>query len=1183
MENKKKDASFNTPLEIDIKNKNIKYPFSGIAPNLIDKFLVLGYEQKTIDITYKNCIPEEKPELKTRFKFFEFEDRPYIVNEICNDYTKDWLDNDLILELIFPNYPQMYFLDKQYINAKKEIDDELLIGNYSIIFSINPQDNSGSKRSYNGLGYIFYVVNEYRIEGELIGYLYVPMAYVILSEYPYFYHFNEICKNVYIQMKRENDEIPIDILLYNTVKYTPSPISKCINLSFGASIGFPQDKNNKIEEILSSLNSISSKDNKGIPTMFFNQLSGYPFMDINLSFIFNLIPPEIIVEVFIFSFLEHDIIFYSSRPEILNMVMYIFSCFNYPFNDSIYYWHILSVSEQSFMSGTSTFVGKTCSTLTGILNEYNPELLTTKKIREHFVLDIDNKNFFFLYQEETDDVKDTMNLYNYIKNCTADAEEISGDSKKMDKETKIKNYFNDGIQLYEVIRNLMEELQRRAKKVTSTNYNEKLIKPTFLTMYEDESEMECMQANMRLQKAFFSFITQIMQNFVRILSIGENVNRSSGSFSEGGITPIVINIKKEENINEEEEIKRKLAKKAAKIFKNKFQDCSKYSSFVINFSKFHETVDLYKIPYTFINEFVYYSHVAVKNNLSEVDVFKLIDQFYGKRKMVNFREIIEEKQKEENESKLKTEDKKNEKSKKEKEKEKEKDKKKKNKKDKKEERDHIAESENEILEQKGNKSIETDLRNIYLFTFDKFIELYKEKLRAYINREQDDDKNIFVKVKSANKSFKKYKRNGFFLSNKLLNIYATFSNNHVNELIQAFQLIRCEYENPKNSDEINKNLISDKSPQNIIKIENDNDSNQNKIDYYYLLQNKLADKAERDLKLFGSYEFMEITDVIESHFILERCFSSYGLIKFSLLNVLAVTRALDDQKITNKRVISTMCDFCEKTKSLVRKYMNLYLNIFQTMKVRQILPDIAECDECLKIITLYFKKTNMIPTEETTKAFTEIKETESKNSSLRSSASSTYSIKEEESNFKEIVKDKGKFFEIKEGFMQTNTRKKFEDALKTIETIFSGSYRGKGIIFDYKELEKLYDKKDKEKFIPMTPLSLYDTTNKILINYLKTFTLSSKECEELSRDIVSLLYYFKIPIIGLKWIEQWNPPKERFGSLKLLNKDKKDKKPEKKVEENNPLLDEINNILKRIIAILYDLLDVIKMKSKNQK
>ena len=380
----------------DIKNKNIKYPFSGVAPNLIDKFLVLGYEQKTIEHTFQCNNIDPKEDLKTRFSFYEFEERPYIANEICNDYSKDLLDNDLILELVFPNMPQMYFLEKQYITMRREPDEELLISNYSIIFSINPQDNSGSKKSYNGLGYVFYVLSEHKTMGEIDGYLYVPIAYVILSEFPYFYHFNEICKNVFLQMKKENDEIPIDIILYNTVKYTPSPINKNINLSFGALFGFRQDKNNKIESILSSLNTNSSKENKGIPTMFFNQLSGYPFMDINLSFIFNLIPPEIIVEVFIFSFLEHDIIFYSSRPEILNMVMYIFANLNYPFNDSIYYWHILSVSEDSFMSGSSTFVGKTCSTITGILSEYDPDILKTKKIREHFVLDIDNKNFFFL-------------------------------------------------------------------------------------------------------------------------------------------------------------------------------------------------------------------------------------------------------------------------------------------------------------------------------------------------------------------------------------------------------------------------------------------------------------------------------------------------------------------------------------------------------------------------------------------------------------------------------------------------------------------------------------------------------------------------------------------------------------------------------------------------------------------
>ena len=1157
----RQSGSSNNLAEIDNKNKNIKYPFSGIAPNLIDKFLVLAYEPKTIEHTFQFFLTEPRSDFKTRFKFYEFEERPSIVNEICNDYKKDLLDNDLILELIFPNMPQMYFLDKQFNNMRKELDEELLISTYSIIFSINPQDNSGSKKSYNGLGYVFFVPSEHRSMGEIDGILYIPMAYVILSEFPYFYHFNEICKNVFSQMKKESDEIPIDILLYNTVKYAPSPINKSINLSFGALFGFSQNKDTKIESILTSLNTNSSKEKKGIPTLFFNQLSGYPTLDLNLSFIFNLIPPEIIVEVFIFSFLEHDIIFYSSRPEILNMVMYIFSNFNYPFNDSIYYWHVLSVSEDSFMSGTSTFVGKTCSTITGILSEYNPDILTTKKIKEHFVLDIDNKNFFFLYQEETGEVKDTMNLYTYIKNCAADVDDLAGDAKKMDKETKIKNYFNDGIQLYEVIRNLMEELQRRAKKVTSTNYNEKAIKPTFLTLYEDESEIECLKANMRLQKSFFTFITQIMQNFVRILSIGEE---NKEDYEQSRIPSIVINIKKEE-LNEEEETKRRLAKNAGRIFKEKFMDCSKYSSFVINFCKFHETIDLYKIPYTFINEFVYYSHVAVRNNLSEVDVFKLIDQFYGRRKMIDFDELIHENEKEK--EKNEEEKKKNEKNKKDKDKDKDKDKNKKN---------EIKDTDLDLINNKF--TIETDLQNIYLFTFDKFIELYKVKLRALINREQDDDREIFTKVKSTNKNFKKYKRNGFFLSNKILEIYTIFSNNYLNELIQAFQLIKCEYE-LKDNNKDNKNSISN--------IESKNSIISNNIDYYTLLKekDKLTDKTERDLKLFGTYEFMEITDVIERHFILERCFSSYGLIKFSLLNILAVTRGLKDLKINNKNVISTMCDFCEKTKSLVRKYMNIFLNIFKTLKIKKIITDKEEYNQCLNIITLYFTKTNMIPTEETTKAFNEIKDTELEAKKTNNESIYSSSIQNEE-KVKKFIEDKGKFFESKESILHPNKRKKFEDVLKTIETIFSGIYKSNFILFDYKDLEKLYDEVriKKEKFLPMTPLSLYSSTNKILCEYLNTFTISKDIYKELYKNILSLIFYFKIPIIGLKWNDNYRPDdSKRSNSVRVSHKEKSGKKAKEQEimeEEKNPKVVEINKILKNIIAILFDLLSAFSLNKK---
>ena len=1125
------------------KNKNIKYPFSGVAKNLIDKFLVLGYEQKTIDYTRDFCeITEGRDDVKTRFKFFEFEERPYVVNEICNDYSKDILDNDLILELIFPNMPEMFFLEKQYI-LKKEIDEELLLIPYSIIFSINPQDNNNSKRSYNGLGFIFYTVQEHKI-GDKLGNLYVPTAYVILSEFPYFYHFNEICKNVFFQMKKENDEIPIEILLFNIVKYAESPINKSIRLTFAAPVAIPLKMSNDLNKNLSPIFSLDSRDENKLPTMFFNQLSGYPFMDLNISFIFNLIPPDIIVQVFIFSFLEHDIIFYSQRPDILNMVMYIFSNFNYPLNDNIYYWHILSVSKEDFMSGRSTFVGKTSSTITGILSEYDPELPTTNKIREHFVLDIDNKVFFFLYQDETEEVKNTMTLYNYVKNVCAEFDEISNDGVKLESEIRKSNYFNDGVQLYEGIKNLMEELQRRAKKVTATNYNEKNLKPSFLTLYEDESEIECMNSNFRLQKTFFTFIAQMLQNFLSILIIEE------GSFTESRAGSIVINMKKEE-LNEEEEKKRKLAGKAGIIFREKFRECSKYNSFVINFCTYHDTIDLYKIPYTFINEFIYYSHTSLRNNLNEVDVFKLVDQFYGRRKVLSFDEVKNQK-----EEKI-----------------------------------------------KSNLAKEADIENLYLFNFCKFVDYYKDKLRAYINREQEDDRDIFSKVKTNSKTYKKYKRNSFFLSNKLLNIYNIYSNNNDDKLKELFKLIKCENNEDNNND--NKiNIISEKDNKiiesssaplaNSIEIDNNN-------------------KLEKDLNLFGSYEFMDITDIIERHFILERCFSSYSLIKFSLFNVIAITRGINDQniKIKNIDVMNIICDFCEKTKSLARKYMNIYLNIFQTLKMNNLDLD---CDKCIEAITLYFAKTNMIPTEETIKTLSlnEVRDSKT-NSDLRDSTSSDEAplvksdskIKEE---MKEYIKKNGTFFEVQEGGIfsgNKNTRKKFEEVVRTIEALFSGRYDSsknslKAIDFDYKELEQLYndyqlvdEEREKEKnnkvkgkhnFLPKTPLNLFDSTHKLLAEYLNNnLSISKNRYNELLIDILSLLWYFKIPDIGRKWIEFYkeedNSPKEDLSPKKDKNSKKgKESKPERRnIEKKKIFLIPygFTEILKKIIAVLINLFEVI--------
>ena len=69
---------------------------------------------------------------------------------------------------------------------------------------------------------------------------------------------------------------------------------------------------------------------------------------------------------------------------------------------------------------------------------------------------------------------------------------------------------------------------------------------------------------------------------------------------------------------------------------------------------------------------------------------------------------------------------------------------------------------------------------------------------------------------------------------------------------------------------------------------------------------------------------------------------------------------------------------------------------------------------------------------------------------------------------------------------------------------------------------------------------------------------------------MSLLFYFKIPDIGYKWIEK---TKKEINKWSTKNKE----------SHNSKEIDvkyELNEILKKIIAILYDLINNIKEKVK---
>ena len=323
---------------------------------------------------------------------------------------------------------------------------------------------------------------------------------------------------------------------------------------------------------------------------------------------------------------------------------------------------------------------------------------------------------------------------------------------------------------------------------------------------------------------------------------------------------------------------------------------------------------------------------------------------------------------------------------------------------------------------------------------------------------------------------------------------------------------------------------------------------------------------------------MDITDVIEKHFILERCFTSYGLIKFSLLNILAITREIKSKQLKNKTIIQLICDFCEKTKSLVRKYMNIYIKIFQGLKIKYKIKQDEDIDSCIKTITSYFIKTNLIPTEET-KAIIEI---------INSNAVSNLSVNKNNKGENEFQKLK-----LQNLFFQNIKPKKFETALKVIETIFSGEYasNSKLINIGYKELDELYEtikedkKNDKSKFVPKTPLRLYSSSFNLINKYMNNnFTNNKNIYKEIEIDILSLLYYLKIPIIGRKWIESYKIEEDiTKDSNKDKNKNKikdKNQEKEKEKEEYNQRklmeIEELNKIINKIIFVLEDLFNLIK-------
>ena len=307
----------------DIEVKIEKYPMAE-SPNLIENFLIIGYEELYIqeviikNLQTANIAPEnEKPEIKGRkgsdvklyFKDYKCRNLPTILGSISSNFNGGIFDGNQIIEKVFPIPPLVYY--GYFENA---IPTQEYITTTNVVFT-NIQNNVVN------IGYA-HIFHELRTINNKLK-VHVPKAFVIISQYPYFNIFHNLCKEIKKLYNNEQLQIPIEIQLYNIVNFVPAPINSSMKMTL-----IPAEELFEINRIKDKEEFFNSTKQE---KYYLDQLSGYRCSDITFSELFSVLSVETIVEVYLELITGKTIGFFSKYIEILNLTIYIFQQFLFPF------------------------------------------------------------------------------------------------------------------------------------------------------------------------------------------------------------------------------------------------------------------------------------------------------------------------------------------------------------------------------------------------------------------------------------------------------------------------------------------------------------------------------------------------------------------------------------------------------------------------------------------------------------------------------------------------------------------------------------------------------------------------------------------------------------------------------------------------------------------------------------
>ena len=488
-------ATHNKKIEL----KNLEFPIRNHlqdkSPTLINFFMICGYEDiyineqiiKDIELNLDNLKNQNNNNAETNentnniiiyngYGKYICKDYPSVLSSIASDfdtllndnenqkkYEYDIKDFPYYIKLGLASPPIVYFTI-----GKEKINEEEIKPKQYIPSVIN------SKYSTLSYLYMFYEEKQYN---QII--IFIPKIFCIVSKYPVYKTFHQICLDIYDIFKSPKIQIPLEIQIYNIVNQTPPPSDSSLRLYL-----FPYQEFN-----IQKLNSSNFFKNEKFLTI--DRLSGYSQNQINLGLIFHTFNIKVIMELYLQLSLSSFTFFYSQDKEKLFFYMTIFNTLLYPLLDSesaLITPFIKSIDGE--IGFQEYFYGVELNN-----NEYKqfkngiPSIIRIKP-DFYILLDDDEKQVLTIFKENDNDKKNRLFLL--LKNIIDDKETSDSKIKNILKFFK-KNLYNIDKEIKEqkLCRNYYETNSEDTiinKKIRNAFYKFNLDLSNFIYIYEKKNE-----------------------------------------------------------------------------------------------------------------------------------------------------------------------------------------------------------------------------------------------------------------------------------------------------------------------------------------------------------------------------------------------------------------------------------------------------------------------------------------------------------------------------------------------------------------------------------------------------------------------------------------------------------------------------------------------------------------------